>query len=95
MEKYINGLVGQGFDKVREAYDSSKFVIEDGFVYYCFTLHLFDALHYGIKLNLTRILQAMSGDFFGWFYDYFFAGIPAAESVVEVPKDPKLPAAVS
>ena len=95
VEKYINGLVGQGFDKVREAYDSSKFVIEDGFVYYCFTLHLFDALHYGIKLNLTRILQAMSGDFFGWFYDYFFAGIPAAESVVEVPKDPKLPAAVS
>ena len=74
-------------------YDKSKFVIEDGSVYYCFNIDLFDAFHYGVKLNLTRTLQAMSGDFFGWFYDYFFAGIPAAETVVAVPKDPKLPPA--
>ncbi|MCR5808958.1 MAG: hypothetical protein K6G56_05295 [Clostridiales bacterium] len=91
VEKYIGDLVGQGFDKVREAYDSSKFTIEGGDVCYCFTLHLFDAFHFGIKLDLTRILQAMRGDLFGWFYDYFFAGMPAAESVIDVPKDPKLP----
>ena len=88
--QYISGLVGAGFDKVREVYDGSKFVIENGCVYYCFNIDLFDAFHYGIKLNLTRTLQAMSGDFFGWFYDFFFAGVPAAESVIEKPKDPPL-----
>ena len=91
VEKYISSLVGAGFDKVREAYDSSKFVIEGGYVYYCFNLDLFDAYHFGIKLNLIRILQAMSGNFFGWFYDLFFAGVPAAESVIDKPKDPPLP----
>ena len=93
VEKYISGLAGAGFDKLREVYDGSKFVIENGYVYYCFNIDLFDAFHYGIRLNLTRTLQAMSGDFFGWFYDFFFAGVPAAESVIEKPKDPPLPPA--
>ena len=93
MEKYISDLVGAGFDKVREVYDGSKFVIEGGYVYYCFNIDLFDAFHYGIKLNLTIALQAMSGNFFGWFYDLFFAGVPAAESVIEKPKNPPLPPA--
>ncbi len=93
VEKYISGLAGAGFDKLREVYDGSKFVIEGGYVYYCFNIDLFDAFHYGIRLNLTRTLQAMSGDFFGWFYDFFFAGVPAAESVIEKPKDPPLPQA--
>jgi hypothetical protein len=93
VEKYIGGLVGAGFDKVREVYDGSKFVVEGGYVYYCFNIDLFDAFHYGIKLNLTKTLQAMSGDFFGWFYDLFFAGVPAAQSVMKKPKDPPLPPA--
>ena len=93
VEKYISDLVGAGFDKVREVYDGSKFVIEGGYVYYCFNIDLFDAFHYGIKLNLTIALQAMSGNFFGWFYDLFFAGVPAAESVIEKPKNPPLPPA--
>ncbi len=93
VEQYISGLAGAGFDKLREVYDGSKFEIENGCVYYCFNIDLFDAFHYGIKLNLTRTLQAMSGDFFGWFYDFFFAGVPAAESVIEKPKDPPLPPA--
>lgn len=91
VEKYIGGLVGAGFDKVREVYDGSKFVVEGGYVYYCFNIDLFDAFHYGIKLNLTKTLQAMSGDFFGWFYDLFFAGVPAAQSVMKKPQDPPLP----
>lgn len=93
VEKYISSLVGAGFDKVREVYDGSKFVVEGGCVCYCFNIDLFDAFHYGIKLNLTRILQAMSGNFFGWLYDLFFAGVPAAPSVIEKPKDPPLPPA--
>ena len=93
VEKYISGLAGAGFDKLREVYDGSKFEIEGGYVYYCFNIDLFDAFHYGIKLNLTRTLQAMSGDFFGWFYDFFFAGVPAAQSVIKKPKDPPLPPA--
>ena len=93
VEQYISGLAGAGFDKLREVYDGSKFEIEGGYVYYCFNIDLFDAFHYGIKLNLTRTMQAMSGDFFGWFYDLFFAGVPAAESVIEKPKDPPLPPA--
>ncbi|MBQ6053567.1 MAG: hypothetical protein IJL30_09850 [Clostridia bacterium] len=91
VSQYLSSLAGAGFDKLREVYDSSKFVIEDGNVYYCFNLHLFDALHYGIKLNLTTTLQVMSGDLANWFYDYFFAGVPTAESVIEKPKDPPLP----
>ena len=91
--KYISDLVGAGFDKVREAYDSSKFVIENGFVYCCFNIDLFDAYHFGIKLNLTRTLQVMTGNFAGWIYDLFFAGVPAAPSVIEKPKDPPLPPA--
>ena len=93
VEKYIGGLVGAGFDKVREVYDGSKFVVEGGYVYYCFNIDLFDAFHYGIKLNLTKTLQAMSGDFFGWFYDFFFAGVPAAQSAIKKPTDPPLPPA--
>ena len=95
VEKYISDLVGAGFDKVREVYDDdeSKFVIEGGCVYYCFNIDLFDAFHYGIKLNLTMALQAMSGNFFGYFYDLFFAGVPAAEIVIEKPKNPPLPPA--
>lgn len=93
VEKYISGLVGAGFDKLREVYDGSKFTVEGGCVYYCFNIDLFDAFHYGIKLNLTRTLQAMTGNFFGWLYDLFFAGVPAATSVIDKPKDPPLPPA--
>ena len=93
VEKYISGLAGAGFDKVREAYDSSKFSIENSHVMYRFNLDLFDAYHFGIKLDLTKILLAMHGDFSGWFYDLFFAGVPSAASAVEPPRDPQLPPA--
>lgn len=91
--KYIGDLVGAGFDKVRECYDSSKFTIEGGHVICCFNLKLFDALQYGIRLDLSAILMNMSCPFFGWLYNFFFEGIPAATSVIEKPKDPPLPPA--
>ena len=34
---------------------------------------------------------AVTGDFTGWIYDLFFAGVPAAASVIDKPKDPPLP----
>ena len=92
--KYIGDLVGAGFDKVRECYDSSKFTIEGGHVICCFNLKLFDALQYGIRLDLSAILMNMSCPFFGWLYNFFFEGIPAATSVIEKPKDPPLPPAI-
>ena len=82
---------GAGFDKIREVYDSSKFGIEGTHVTYCFNIDLFDAYHFGIKLDLTVILMTMSGDLSGWFYDYFFKGTPSAGDVVALPKDPPLP----
>ena len=91
VEKYISGLAGAGFDKIREVYDSSKFGIEGTHVTYCFNIDLFDAYHFGIKLDLTVILMTMSGDLSGWFYDYFFKGTPSAGDVVALPKDPPLP----
>ena len=93
IEKYIGDLAGAGFDKLRECYDSSKFTIEGGHVICCFNLKLFDALQYGIRLDLSAILMNMSCPFFGWLYNFFFEGIPAATSVIEKPKDPPLPPA--
>ena len=93
VEEYIGGLAGAGFDKVREVYDGSKFVVEGGYVYYCFNIDLFDAFHYGIKLCLTKILMDMTCPLFSWFYTLFFEGVPAAQSVIGKPKDPPLPPA--
>ena len=78
---------------MREAYDSSKFSFEGGHVIYCFNLDLFDAFHYGIRLDLTKLLFSMTGPLFSWFYDQFFAGVPAAPAVVKAPRDPQLPPA--
>ena len=91
VEKVFSNLAGAGFDKVREVYDSSKFGFEGGHVTYCFNIDLFDAYHFGIKLDLTKILLSMTGPFFLWLYDYFFSGVPAAPAVVQAPKDPQLP----
>ena len=91
VEKYIGNLVGAGFDKLRETYDKSKFGMEGTHVTYCFNIELFDAFSFGVKLDLTQILLNTNGMFFGWFYDLFFAGVPAASSVINAPKDPELP----
>jgi len=32
-----------------------------------------------------------SSKFFSWLYDLFFGGVPVAESVIDIPKDPPLP----
>ena len=93
VEKYIGNLVGAGFDKLRECYDTSKFSFEGGHVICCFNLKLFDAYQFGIRLDLNEILMAASSPFFGWFYDLFFAGIPSAAAPIETPKDPPLPPA--
>ena len=91
VEKYIGNLVGAGFDKLRETYDKSKFGMEGTHMTYCFNIELFDAFSFGVKLDLTQILLNTNGMFFGWFYDLFFAGVPAASSVINMPKDPELP----
>lgn len=91
VEKYITELVGEGCSKVREVYDSSKFSIEGGDVTFRFNLDLFDACHFGVQLNLTKMLTNMTGPLFGWIYDYFFGNVPAAPAVIALPKDPGLP----
>ncbi len=93
VEKYISSLAGAGFDKLRECYDSSKFALENGCVICYFNLDLFDAYHYGIRLDLTKVVTDLSCPLFSWFYDFFFKGIPSAASVIETPKDPPLPPA--
>ena len=93
VEKYIGNLVGEGFDKVRECYDSSKFTIEGGHVICKFNLELFDTYKFGIRLDLTTILMNVSCPFYGWLYDLFFKGVPCAASAIEAPKDPPLPPA--
>ena len=93
VDKYVTELVGQGCSKVREAYDSSTFSLNGGHVMFSFTLDLFDAFHFGVTLDLTKILMGMTCPLFSWFYDLFFAGIPAASSVIDTPKDPPLPPA--
>ena len=93
VEKFISNLVGEGFDKVRSCYDSSKFTIESGHVICCFNLELFDAYKFGIRLDLTTILMNVSCPFYGWLYDMFFNGVPCAASAIQTPKDPPLPPA--
>ena len=93
VEKYIGNLVGEGFDKVRKCYDSSKFSIEGGHVICKFNLELFDAYKFGIRLDLTTILLNVSCPFYDWLYDLFFKGVPCAVAAIEKPKDPPLPPA--
>lgn len=93
VDKYVTELVGEGCSKVRDAYDSSTFSLNGSHVMFSFTLDLFDAFHFGVTLDLTKILMGTTCPLFSWFYDLFFAGIPAASSVIDTPKDPPLPPA--
>ncbi len=93
VEKYLTELVGQGCAKVREIYDGSKFGLDGAHVTYSFQIDIADAFHFGITLDLTKILLSMSCPLFGWFYDYFFSNVPSAVAAIEVPKDPPLPPA--
>ncbi len=93
VEKYIGDLVGSGFDKLRECYDSSKFTNEGGHTICYFNLRLLDAFEYGIRLDLSATLTNLNYPLFGWFYNLFFEGVPCAMTLVEKPKDPPLPPA--
>ena len=56
-------------------------------------LELTPAMELMVELDLTEILKNTSSALFGWLYDMFFGGLPAAEDVMELPKDPPLPPA--
>ena len=45
------------------------------------------------EINISKALSNTSSKFFSWLYDVFFGGIPVAESVIDIPKDPPLPPA--
>ena len=104
VESYLSSLVGEGVAKVVEKASESTFSIsESGEILFTFclwkydnddplmkTLKLTDSLM--CTLNLSKALYYTSTGFFGFFYDLFFKGVPAADVVMEIPKDPPLPA---
>jgi len=42
------------------------------------------------KFYLTRQMQNLNGLLFGYLYEAFFAGVPSAPAVIDVPVDPPL-----
>ena len=46
---------------------------------------------YMVEIDLIAAITNTTSELFGWFYEMFFGGLPAADSLMEPPKDPPLP----
>ena len=109
VEKYLTELTGAGGAYVHDNPDKTEkaigFWMKANSLKFSFplmgsaadpqaeNLELTPAMELMVELDLTEILKNTSSALFGWLYDMFFGGLPAAEDVMELPKDPPLPPA--
>ena len=93
-ETFFTGLCGEGAAKVFEevAEGDMRFMVSGaGEFIFRFRLWQFEGKKpIMAEINISRVLTATTSSLFGWLYDLFFGGVPTAETVMEVPKDPPL-----
>ena len=96
VDKYIVELFGAGIGKVKEltvdkVNTSSRFEYKEGALYFTFALGLSQYTMHEVSLNLNRMLMNIASPGYTMLYDLIFGQVPAAESTIQVPKDPPLP----
>ena len=92
IEKYVTEILGERYEKIEEKFESSDcfFNVNDELMFrYPIWEPVSGPTKY-ITINLTRQLQNLNGLLFGYLYEAFFAGVPSAPAVIDVPVDPPL-----
>lgn len=98
VEKYLTELFGMGGAWVSDNPDKAVgfWFAANGAIMFSFTLPLqigAATLKKVIDVDILKVLSDTANGMFGWFYDTFFGGLPAADALMEIPKDPPLPPA--
>ena len=96
VEKYLTELCGMGGAWVSENPKKAAgfWFAANGAVMFSFTLPIqvgAAALNKVIDVDVLKVLSDTANGLFGWFYDTFFGGLPSADALMEIPKDPPLP----
>ncbi|MBR4204586.1 MAG: hypothetical protein IKQ92_03830 [Clostridia bacterium] len=102
VESYLTGLLGEGvsycYDNPEKAQKRIFWRNPAGEFMFTFGIQLAAeaeespaAVTTACDINLSKGLVNTSSQFFSWFYDLFFKGLPAAPAPIEIPKDPPLP----
>lgn len=102
-EKYLTELLGAGAGWIHDNPDKAQKLLFSfnpaGEIIFTFGINLFagntdnSVVDSVCEINISKALSNTSSKFFSWLYDVFFGGIPVAESVIDIPKDPPLPPA--
>ncbi len=102
-EKYLTELLGAGAGWIHDNPDKAQKLLFSfnpaGELIFTFGINLFagntdnSVVDSVCEINISKALSNTSSKFFTWLYDVFFGGIPVAESVIDIPKDPPLPPA--
>lgn len=103
VEKYFTDLCGEGVafihDNIEKVSKNLFWISPAGDIMFSYTINLLagnvdnnDVLHL-CDLNLSSALKNTSSGLFNWLYNLFFSGVPVADTVMEMPKDPPLPPA--
>ncbi|MBQ6052876.1 MAG: hypothetical protein IJL30_06265 [Clostridia bacterium] len=102
-EKYLTELLGTGagwiYDNPEKAQKRLFRFNPAGELIFTFGINLFagntdaSVVDSVCEINISKALSNTSSKFFSWLYDLFFGGVPVADSVIELPKDPPLPPA--
>ena len=96
VEKYLTELFGLGGAWVSDNPDKALgfWFAANNAIMFSFTLPFkigAATLNKVIDVDIMKVLSDTANGMFGWFYDTFFGGLPAADTMMEIPKDPPLP----
>ena len=96
VEKYLSELFGVGGAWVSDNPDKAMgfWLNASGAIMFSFTLPFqvgAATLKKVIDVDIMKVLSDTANGMFTWFYDNFFGGLPAADALMEIPKDPPLP----
>lgn len=96
IEKYLTELFGMGGGWVSDNPDKALgfWFAANGAIMFSFALPISvgaATVKKVIDVDIMKVLSDTANGLFGWFYDTFFGGLPAADALMEIPKDPPLP----
>ncbi|MBR3268861.1 MAG: hypothetical protein IKI58_09135 [Oscillospiraceae bacterium] len=101
VEKYFTELCGLGaatiHDNIEKAEKVLFWVSPHGELMFSFCINLLagnvdtEPLLHLCDISLSSVIMKQSGALFSWMYNLFFGGLPVAQIIMPIPKDPPLP----
>jgi|GEM_PF-900751 len=91
VETYLSNLCGEGAAKYVDNPSLGFKMNASGEITYTFTITWWDKAPFPVELNLTKVLTNTSCGIFMWLYDELCGDLPTATSIIDIPKEPKLP----